>query len=407
MTSRIVPRLLVLLLALSGSRLVAAPSDAPSTKVVNILPFDLGVCFLQPVEVATPVNEIALSGLWLAARPAVVECLRDSRNYVAGKSSAFKLTLTLSDAGFTRVVDSEGLTEAGRKCIADGVGRTSPTLQPLAAGSKPVVYTAQVPELQTDQVRFGINEFSNVAGVIRLAMPSMCSCFEVYKTTPDPAPVDFRVQVTKAPEKFKFPDGGMPRPVEVTFTTASAPAAMTSCAEGKLIALNYPSTSEQIVVPFRFLFLNALAQSSDVTALGDLPSLKFAQLEAMAFQRSAATQLQQARVVAASTRYNEMVNEYKALSKSNPKKASAMLKDLGSACQKLVAQDDAWIASGEAEYKLHQETLAVITAAKAKDPSWGETEVGTQKLAASSQAVVAKAKEARAADEKACPKLKF
>jgi hypothetical protein len=404
-TFRLAPRLLILLLSLCASRFAAA-AEPPSTKVVNVLPFDLGVCFLQPVAVATPVNEIALSGLWLAARPAVVECLRDSRNYVAGKSSAFKLTLTLSDAGYTRVVESEGLLEMGRKCIEDAVGRTSPTLEPLAAGSKPVVYTAQVPELKTDQVRFGVNEFSNVAGVIRLAMPSMCSCFEVYKTTPDPAPVDLRVQVTKAPEKFKFPDGGMPRPVEVTFTTSGAPPAMTSCAEGKLSALNYPSTSEQIVVPYRFFFINALAQSSDVAALAD-PSLKFAQLEAMAYQRSAATQLQQARVVAASTRYNGMVNEYRTLSKSNPKKANAMVKDLSTACQQLVTQDDALIAAGEAEYKLHQETLAVIAAGKAKDPTWAETEAGTQKLAASAQAVITKGREIRTADEKACPKLKF
>lgn len=403
MPSRLAPRLLVLLIALCISRFAAAAES--TTKIVNIFPFDLGVCFLKPVEVATPVNEIALSGLWLAARPAVVECLHDSRNYVAGKPSSFKLTLTLSDAGYSRVVESDGLSPTGKKCIEDAVGKTSPQLQPLAAGTKPVVFTAQVPELKTELVRFGVNEFSDVAAVIRLAMPSLCSCFDVYKDTPDPAPVDLKVQVTKTPDKFKLPDGGLPRPVEVTFVPGPPPA-MTSCAEGKLSALSYPATSDQIVVPYRFLFINGLAKSSDVTALGD-PSLKFAQLEAMAYERSAATQIQQARVVAASARYNGMVNEYKALTKSNPKKANAMIKDLSAACQSLVAQDDALIASAESEYKLHQDTLAVVTAAKAKDPSWGETEVGTQKMAASAQAVIAKAKEARAADEKACPKLKF
>jgi len=400
-TSRL-PTLLALLFALCAPRPAAAET---STKVGNIIPFDLGMCFLEPVAVATPVNEVALGGLWLAARPAVLECLHDGRYYVPGKSSAFKLTLTLSDAGYARSVESEGLTPEGKKCIEDAVEKTSPAFQPLAPGSKPVVYTAQVPELRIEQVHFGLNEFSDVAGVVRLAMPGLCPCFGAYKTTPDPAPADLKVQVTKNPENFRFTDAGEPRPVEVTFAEGPPPA-MRSCAAEKLSALKYNITSVQVLVPYRFLFLNALAPSTEVLALAD-PTLRFAQLEAMSYQRSSATQLQQARVLSASARYNAMVVDYKGLTKSNPKKASAMVKDLTAACQELLRQDDAWIAAAETEAKMHQDTLAVVTANKAKDPSWGETEIGIQKLVSGTQALIARAREARTNDEKVCPKVKY
>jgi hypothetical protein len=407
--ARLAPASLALVLLASAGPASAAPDQPPQQKVANVVPFDLAVCFLQPVTVDKPVNEFALSGLWATSRPLVLDCLADTRFYVPGKSPAFKLTLAVSETGYSRTVETDGLTPAGKKCVEDAVGKVSPTIDPLPAGSKPVTYVAQVPELPPrEQVRFGINEASDVAGTVRLSLPSLCSCFEPYRTLPDPAPVDIRVQVTRVPDKFKFPDGGMPRPVEVTVNDGPPPA-VKSCLNEKLSALKYPTTVDQLLVPYRFLFLDALAPSDDVSALPD--ALKFAQLDAMSGQKAAATQLQLARQVSASTRYNEKVKQYQTLAKSkdkaDQKKATAMVKELSTACKELVKQDEVYISTVESEAKLQQDMLTLASSLKAKDPVWTDAEAATQKATASTNTLLAKAKELRATDEKACPKLKY
>jgi hypothetical protein len=401
--SRLAPTTLTLLV------LTAAPGSASAAdtgqKVANVVPFDLAVCFLQPTTVSKPVNEFALSALWVMARPLVLECLADTRNAVVGKSSAFKVTLSVSEAGYTRTVESEGLPSAGKKCIEDAIARVSPAIEPLPAGSKPVTFTAQVPELPPrEQVRFGINDSSDVAATVRLAMPSLCSCFEPYRTTPTPAPVDLKVQVTREPDKFKLPDGGLPRVVEVTVADGP-PASVKSCISEHLSALKYTTTPDQLLVPYRFYLLNAVATSSDVSGLPD--ALKFAELEALGGQRAAATQLQLARQVAASIHYNELVKQYKELAKSNPKKAAAMVKDLTAACQELVKTDEVAISTVESEAKLQQDTAALVASLKAKDPTWAETEAGAQKTAQATQTLLVKARESRANDDKACPKVHY
>jgi hypothetical protein len=400
-------RLSPLLLSLA---LLAAPSTRAadnSQAMVNVLPFDLAVCFVQPAPVEQPVNAVTFNGLWILAGPLVQDCLVDSRHTVPGKSNAFKVTLGLSENGTTRLIESDGLTAAGKKCIDDAVGKVSPPIAPLPAGSKAVVYTQQMPEVPANlQVRFGVNESSDVAGTVRLAMPSMCSCFEPFKAGADPVPISLKVQLTPAPEKFKRPDGTMPKPVEVTVGDGPA-APVKACIAEKLSALTYPPTKSdnQFVVPYEFRFLNAVATSQDVSALSD--TAKFSQLDVMDVPRLAAAQLEQARLDAAGARYNALVKEYQALSKSDPKKAHGMLKELVSGCKKLVAEHDAYIAVLQEEAKLRQEQLTLTTALKAKDPAWTNAEAAVRKAAGESESLVGKARESRASDEKVCPKVRL
>ncbi len=386
--------------------LVATAAGAADSqqKVGNFIPFDLAVCFLQPATVEQPVTDTALSGLWILARPRVLECLADTRLYVPGKPPSFKITLAVTESGYTPTVESEGLTSVGKKCIEDAVGKVSPSMAPLPAGSKPVTFSDQVPELApAQQVRFGVNEASDVAGTVRLAMPSLCSCFASYKDTPDPAPINLQVLVTRAPEKFKRPeDGVMPKPVEVTVSNGPA-APVKACIAEKLSALSYPSKSDQVMVPYEFALLNALSPSTDVTALPE--PLKFAQLDVMAIPRSAASQLELARQVATSGRYNALVKTYQGLSKSDPKKAHTMLKDLVASCKHLVAQDDVYIETLQKEAKLRQDQLTLASSLKAKDPAWAAAETAAKKATTDSEALVAKARELRAGDEKVCPKV--
>jgi hypothetical protein len=400
--SRLAPTTLALLLLTAP---LGAARAADSDKVSNIIPFDLAVCFLQATTVNKPVNQFALSALWAISRPLVLECLTDARVAAPGKSSAFKLTLSVSDAGYSHTVESDGLLPAAKKCIDDAVARVSPPIEALPAGSKPVTFTAQVPELPPrDQVRFGINEFSDVAGTVRLAMPMLCACFEPFRSKPDPAPFDLKVQITRVPENFKAADGGKPAPVEVT-VAEGPPATIRTCVADRLAALKYNITPEQVIVPYRFLFVDAVANSSDVAALPD--ALKFAQLEAMSGQAAAATELQLARQVAASAQYNDLVKVYQGLVKSSPKKATAMVSELTTTCKELLKQDDRYISTVEAEAKLQQDMATLVASLKTKDPSWAETEVGTQKTVAATQALLAKARELRVNDEKACPKVHY
>ncbi len=140
MSSRLAACCLALLLATT-----ARAADKDKEKVGNFVPFDLAVCFLKPATVfQAPATDTALSGLWILARPLVLECMADTRFYVPGKSQAFKITLTVNDAGFSQTVDSDGLTAFGKKCIQDAVTRVSPKLAPLPAGSKPATFSEQL-----------------------------------------------------------------------------------------------------------------------------------------------------------------------------------------------------------------------------------------------------------------------
>jgi hypothetical protein len=372
-------------------------------KIGNFVPFDLAVCFEQAATVEQPVTDVTLQALWILARPLVRECLVDSRLFA--KSPAFKITLSVTDSGFTRTIVSDGLSAAGKKCIDDAVGRVAPPISPLPAGSKPVTFSDQVPDWPAnEQVHFGTNEFSDVAGTLRLAMPSLCSCFEPFKTGPDPAPINLKVRLTPAPEKFKETDGGVPKKVEV-MVADGPPAQVKSCLTDKLSTLSYPpfKSDNQVTVPYVFDLLNALATSTDVTGLPD--ATKYAQLEVMGVPRGGHSQLELARLNAASTQYNGLVTTYQALTKTDPKKAKGMLKDLVTSCKQLVSEHDAYVAALESETQLRQDQLNILNALKAKDPAWSDIQANSQKLTTESEGLVTKAKNARAATEKICPKV--
>jgi hypothetical protein len=393
----------VLALALSAS---AGAADKPEV-LGNVVPFDLAVCFLQPATIQQPVSAVTLNGLWILAGPLIRECMTDTRQYLPGKSPAFKITLTVTENGFSRTVDSEGLSPAGKKCIDDAVGKVAPSISPLPPGSKPVVFSEQVAEWPAaEQVRFGINNFSDVAATVRLAMPSMCSCFAPFKDGPDPKPIGLKVQLTGDPEKFRDKDGNVPKPKEITVGEGPA-VPMKACIIEKLTPLSYPpgKSDVQVVVPYEFRFLNAVATSTDVSALPDMA--KFTQLDTMEAPRLAAAQLEQARLDATGAHYNALVKQYQDLAKTEPKKAKGMLKELVSGCKQLVAEHDVYIGVLEYESKLRQEQLTLTSALKAKDAAWAGAETAVKKAAADSEALVAKARQNRVNDEKICPKVRL
>jgi hypothetical protein len=401
--SRLTPLPLAVALLLTAS---AGAADN-QLSLGNVVPFDLAVCFLQPPAIQQPVSAVTLNGLWILAGPLTRECMTDTRRYVAGKKPGFKVTLTVSDSGYTRVVESDGLTPEGKKCIEDGVAKVSPSIQPLPAGSKPVTFSDTLPDWPApDQVRLGLNTAADVAATMRLAMPSMCSCFAPYKDGPDPKAIGLKIQLTPDPDKFRAADGTVPKPTEVTVADGP-PAPMKACIIEKLVALKYPTTKSdiQFVVPYEFRFLNAVATSTDVAGLPD--QAKFTQLDVMDVPRLSEAQLEQARLDAAGAQYNAMVKEYQALSKSDPKKAHAMVKDIAATCKKLIAEHDVYISVLQNEAKLREDQLALTTSLKAKDAAWAPAEAAVKKAAADSEALVTKAQQNRANDEKICPKVRL
>jgi hypothetical protein len=402
--SRLAPFSLGLALLVTTS--VSAADKAQS--LGNVVPFDLAVCFLQPATIHQPVSAVTLNGLWILARPLVRECMTDTRRFVPGKAPGFKITLTVTENGFTRTVESETLTPAGKQCIDDAVGKVTPSIAALAPGSKPVVFTENDAEWPAaEQVRFGIDTFSDVAATVRLAMPSMCSCFEPFKTGPDPKPIGLKITLTADPEKFRDPkDNSVPKAKEIT-VGEGPPAPMKGCIAEKLAALSYPATKADIqaVIPYEFRFLDAVADSTDVSTLPDMA--KFTQLDVMDGPRLAAAQLELARLDAAGARYNALVKQYQELNKTDPKKAHGMLKDLSSGCKQLVAEHDAYIGVLENESKLRQEHLTLTSALKAKDAAWAPAEAAVKKAATDSEALVVKARQNRVNDEKICPKVRL
>ena len=127
----------------------------------------------------------------------------------------------------------------------------------------------------------------------------------------------------------------------------------------------------------------------------------------MGGQRAASTQLQRAHIVAASVRYNELVKEYQGLTKTNPKKAGTMVKALQTSCADLIKQHDLYITALEGEGTIQKDMAGVATALKAKDPSWADAEAASQRAVTNNEALITKAREKRADDQKICPKVSY
>jgi hypothetical protein len=368
-------------------------------KIVNISQSDLGVCFPKPPATAELITTEAMTGLLVAARPQVLECLVDPTRRGPERDTRITVKSTLGASGVEHAISGQNLTPAGEQCVREALSRyfaAVPTVKSSAsAGAAPVTAEAQFQHVAgvLPTVKLGQNEGSDVAGTIRLQQSTWCDCYADWKDAPP--------RTLKAKLKLKKGAAAGPvAPADITFDPTNEPVAdkVAACLKDKVKALKFNVTSDEVTIPYTFLFLHS---SHDGPIADAPPEIRFAQLEALRGQRAASAVVAVGARTVAAVNYDALVKKYKA------KPEHSLVDELKTKCAALLKTDDAWIAAIERQLDMDQQTLALIVELKANDPQWAKAEAAIQSNVDATKKDLDAAKKTRTDDAGICPKERF
>ena len=366
--------------------------------------FDVAVCDAAAAE-SRSVNTNALLGEIMASRPRVMECLVDSTARGKAKVTEATVEVTAGEAAPEVKAFGANLTPAGQACIQDAVSKRLASLPRGAAGAPPA--TAKVPFVHDNtllpSVKMGVNDGSDVAGRVRLALPGACDCFAAWKAKSGAAP-----RSLKAAVEVIRPEGATKPEVSPSLTFEPSGDAqadgVASCLAEKLHALAWPApATKSLKVPVVFRFVN-----SDVTTT--LPDatvdVQLSQLEGERGRVSANVLLSMGARQTAAEAYNQLVLKFKAgLAAKKP--ATVTVEQLTSGCGALTSSDDVWIGAIEKLVDVEKRTHEFAAAQKAKDAAgWAQAEATAGAKQAEAEKDLATARTSKENDAKACPKIR-
>ncbi len=369
------------------------PTGPVSTqqRIVNINPVDLGVCFQQAPALPEKINAQVLTGLLVAARPLVMECLVDPKSRGPADETSLALKTTLSGGKLAHAITGQNITPGGEQCIKAAVDRFTATAPDWAAKSQtPTSVTAEVQYSHVasvmPSVKLGITEASDVAGAIRLAQGGFCDCYAPWKDA-DPAVLKAQVKLTQA---------GAPA---VTIEPSTEPAAteVAACLQPKVAALPLKTTASELTAPYTFMFLSS---ARDALFTNAPTVLGFAQYEVVRNQRLARSVIAMGARTAAAEGYDALVQKYK----KDP--TSVTLEQLTNGCKALTDADDGYVAVLEKQLDLEQKAVAMLADAATKDAVWTPVKDATQINVDQTKKDIEMGKKYKADDLQACPKIK-
>lgn len=374
----------------TGSGASAGPK-AEQQRVKNIVPFDLANCFPPKLELPRPANEAILAGFWVAAQPQVQECVVDPGNRGADKATRVNVTLTVSENGQDVKVAGTNLSAAGKSCV-ENVFKQLPPAAPLPKGKKPVLFTGEL-QHNVDQslaVEMGVNEVSDMAGLIRLSEKSACECFAGWQSAA-PHPLKAKVSAKKPAANQKVA-------AEVVFEPSADPAsqAVAQCLTPKVAALPFTVKSEQVAFTYQFTFTHS-GLGAPLTEMP--PNVQVMQLDGIRGQSAAQTAFKLGQRANSAMTYDTLVRKFKANSRS------VTVKELKDKCHGMLKSDEDYAQALQSQLAMEQQTVSTVGQLKTTDARWTDTDAASQKALADTQKELASAKSARVNDEKACPRL--
>lgn len=352
-------------------------------RIFNISHFDVGSCAAPAPVLPDPLNQEAVVGALVLARPGVLECFVDPKHRGPAADSGAAVKATIGEAGATYEVTGTNLTPSGTACIETALKRLP--FKPLAKGAPPVLGAADFRHgPSSPAVKLGVNAASDVAAALRLAAPAWCDCWNALGTT---APPSLKASLKLAPAK----------PMELSFdaTSDAAATALQICLGPKIKALPLTGGENELTVRYPFLLVNSGAANETADAQ---PELQFIQLDLIRAQRAADVAVKIGARTNALTTYDALVAKYKA------RPDSKLVKELKDKCAAMVRSDDDWIAALKSQGEVDARSLALASSLKAKDARWAEAEGAAQGQVTALQTDVKKAEEVRAADQAVCPK---
>ena len=402
---------LVALACAGGQTGGTAANPAERQKIINVVPFDLGTCFPSKVDLGKTANEYTLQAAFTTAQPAIGECMVDGRNLTDPNAGIKgKLNVSLDANGST--VTGEGLPPAVQTCAESAIKAQLAGVS-LPAGAKPFTLQAPVERDPSSIVRLGVNESSDAEGLIRLALPQMCDCFEAYQTQAPPlisGPVTLvRADYAQYADRLKLPDGGVGTNKTVTSAMQSsdpAGAKSASCVNQKVETLPLKTTSQLLTVPVQIRLVNA--GSTQPYSASAEPALQFYQMDAVRARRQGEAVAALTRRQSVANRYDGLVQQYQTgmASKDQKKKKAAdmLVPDLKSTCTTLLKADDEYTRAVESQANVEQQAVQLAQTLKSTDPSWAEAEKASTGALTETQKQIEASKQLKASNEKACPK---
>jgi hypothetical protein len=392
---KVYPVLVSVLLAVAvgcASQSSATKTTEERQQIANITYFDLVNCNPPAHEVSSPLTPEALLGLLVAARPQVLECLADPKARGKARNIKFSVDTTATESGWEHRITHTDLTPEGEQCIKRTLDKLLDGWAKSVERPKGTPVTAHL-EVEhvggiTPTVSFGANEASDLAGKIRLAEKDWCDCLEPWK---DKAPYQLQAKITISQ--------GNPNP-DITFSPSTAPEAQTiqTCLREKLIGLHLTTASNQLTLPYPFIFVN----SAITEDLPDAPpDLKFTQLEGVRSQVAADSAIKLGNRLVTWNTYDAAVKQYKA------KPQYSLVRSLKEKCAALVKADEEWVKALERRADVEQKTADLAISLKAQNPQWAEVEAAARKAAQTIKNDVETATKAKAADSASCPKEHF
>jgi hypothetical protein len=368
-------------------------------KIAAVGYFDVATLWPTPPAIPARVNKEVLTGVEVAARPLVMECLVDPKSRGAAQSTRVAVDASLTDAGVDHEITGENLTPAGTACIDGALKKWTAAIAGLnaKAASGPVASHVEYEHVVgvSPAVTLGVSEASDVAAAVRLALPGWGDCLADWKAAPP--------RMLKATIKLARPAGSPPpaqtSPAAVAFDPAGDATAekVAACLEGKIAKLMVKTpTSEALQVPYLFRFVHSNVGDP---LPGATPEVQFAQFDLVRARRAAEAAIAVGERAAAAGAYDLAVKNYKA--KAQPE---VTVKELKDKCAALLAADDHVVGAMKKQLAIEEATHRFAGEQKAKDPSWAEAEAASAQKMAQAQKDVESFQGFRKSDEGACPK---
>ena len=367
-----------------------AGTVADQQRIAALSASDVGLCYPAPIPATSGVNPEVLTGMLVAARPGVMECLVDPRSRGQAKETQVTLKTTAGGGKLEHAVTGANLSPTGEQCIraaldkhfasADGFAAQAAAVTSPATGEAQVTHVAGV----SPSVELGLNEASDVTGAIRIAQSSWCDCYAEWKSAP-PHPLTATITVKQG------------APPQATFEPAKDPAAqkVAACLTTKIAALPLKAQSASLTVPYSFLFIHS-GQASPLTDLP--PAVQLRQLDALRTQRAARAVIALGGRTSAAVAYDVLVKKFQEAPDSVP------VEDLTKGCAALLAADDSWLAAMTQQLEIDQQTLTLVQQLKAQDPAYERAEAAAKAGVETTKQDIETAKQMKVSDTGACPR---
>ncbi|AKT43331.1 hypothetical protein [Chondromyces crocatus] len=367
----------------------AGGSASEQQRIAALSASDVGLCFPAPIAVPSGVNGEVLTGMLVAARPAVMECLVSPQSRGAADETSVSLKTTAGGGKVSHAVSGQNLTPAGEQCIRAALDRHFAAAEGFAeaasAVNPPVTGDAQVNHVKgvSPSVVLGENEASDITGAVRLAQSGWCDCYTEWKAgAPHPLKATLQTQGTE---------------LKATFEAVSDPASqkVVACLTEKVKQVKVTPKSAQLSVPYTFMFVHSghAAQLTD-----EPPQVQIRQLDGLRTQRAARAVIALGGRTAAAMAYDALGKKY------NADPASVSVEDLTKGCDALLAADDAWLASLNQQLEIDQQTLALVQQLKATDSAWERAEAASKNGVETTKQDIESAKQMKVGDAGACPR---